>query len=107
MTPTQVKQVPSLTTAQIAQFKRDGFIVLPAALDPELCRRARDDMWETIATYLPRMQRVDAATWGPLSEEESAELSAQKPLLYTQWVRATLTRLSPPRHVANRRTATR
>ncbi|MFL2540543.1 MAG: phytanoyl-CoA dioxygenase family protein [Candidatus Latescibacterota bacterium] len=81
MTTSQVKQVPSLTTAQIAQFKRDGFIVLPAALDPELCRRVRDDMWETIATYLPRMQRADATTWGPLSEEESAELSAQKPAI--------------------------
>ena len=46
-TPTapNVKQVPLLTASQIAQFKRDGFLVLPSVLDPELCRQARDAMW--------------------------------------------------------------
>ena len=64
-----VKQVPLLTASQIAQFKRDGFLVLPAVLDPELCRRARDAMWDEIATHLPRMKRDDPSTWGPLTEE--------------------------------------
>ena len=40
-TPT-VPQVDRLTTSQIAQFKRDGFIVLPGVVDSELCREARD-----------------------------------------------------------------
>ena len=42
-TPTtpNVQQVPLLTANQIAQFKRDGFLVLPAVLDPELCRQCQ------------------------------------------------------------------
>jgi len=63
----------------MAQFKRDGYLVLPAALDPELCRQVRDDMWETIATHLPRMKRHDPATWGPISDDESDRLTAGKP----------------------------
>jgi hypothetical protein len=79
-TPTpNVKQVEPLTANQIAQFKRDGFLTLPAVLDPELCRQARDDMWETIAANLPRMKRNDPSTWGPFTEEESAKLSARQP----------------------------
>ena len=80
-TPTtpNVQQVPLLTASQIAQFKRDGFLVLPAVLDPELCRQARDAMWDAIATHLPRMKRDDPSTWGPLTEEESAALNAQRP----------------------------
>ena len=46
-TPT-VPQVDLLTTSQIAQFKRDGFIVLPGVVDLDLCRQARDQMWDTI-----------------------------------------------------------
>ena len=65
-----VPQVPRLTTGQIAQFKRDGFIVLPGAIDAELCRRARDQMWETIAAHLPSMQRDDPSTWLPLPDND-------------------------------------
>lgn len=81
---TQTPNVPQaglLTTDQIAQFKRDGFLVLPAVLDPELCRQTRDDMWNTIATYLPRMKRDDPSTWGPLTEQETAKLEAQRPAI--------------------------
>jgi hypothetical protein len=74
-----VKQVEPLTASQIAQFKREGFIVLPAALDPDLCRQARDEMWEVIEANLPRMKRDDPSTWGPIIEEESAKLKAQRP----------------------------
>jgi len=74
-----VPQVAPLTASQIAQFKRDGVLVLPAVLDPELCRRARDDMWETIAADLPRMKRDDPSTWGPITEEETAGFSARRP----------------------------
>ena len=34
-----IKQVAPLTTAQIAQFKRDGYLVLPAVLDPDYAAR--------------------------------------------------------------------
>ena len=70
-TPT-VPQVDLLTTSQIAQFKREGFIVLPGVIDPELCRQTRDQMWDTIAEYRPSMKRDDPSTWVPFTEEEQA-----------------------------------
>ena len=79
MSSPSVPQVAPLTASQIAQFKRDGVLVLPAVLDPDLCRRARDDMWQTIAADLPRMKRDDPSTWGPITEEESAGLRARRP----------------------------
>ena len=55
-TPTpSAKQVELLTENQIAQFKRDGFLVFPGVLDPELCRRARDEMWEAIEAKLAQV----------------------------------------------------
>lgn len=79
-TPTQsAHPIALLTNEQIAQFKRDGFLVLPGVLDPALCRRARDKMWADIKNYLPRIKKEDPATWGPLSDEESAALKAQRP----------------------------
>ena len=74
MSNPSVKQIAPLTTEQIDQFKRDGFLVLPSVLDPELCRQARDEMWETIETYLPRMKRDDPATWYPITQEETTRL---------------------------------
>ncbi len=80
-TPTtpRVKQVPLLTTSQITRFKHDGFLVLPAVLDSELCRRARDALWDAVAMYLPRLKRDDPSTWKPVTQEENAELKAQRP----------------------------
>jgi len=72
MSSPDVAQVPRLTTSQVAQFKREGFLVLPGALDPERCRRIRDEMWNTIAANLPRMKRDDPTTWGPFTDEEQA-----------------------------------
>jgi hypothetical protein len=80
-TPTKsVKQVELLTASQIAQFKRDGYLVLPAVLDPDLCRQARDQMWETIAANLPRMKRDDPSTWTPITEEESSRPRVPPPV---------------------------
>ena len=73
-TATSVKQVPRLTTDQIAEFKREGFLILPGVLDLELCRRAHDLMWETTAEYLPRLKRDDPTTWGPFTKEEAERL---------------------------------
>ena len=76
---TGVEQVPLLSEAQVAQFKRDGYLVLPAALDPDRCRATRDAMWETIGDYLPRMKRADPSTWGLITDEENAALLARVP----------------------------
>lgn len=76
---TGVEQVPLLSEAQVAQFKRDGYLVLPAALDPDRCRATRDAMWETIGDYLPRMKRADPSTWGLITDEDNTALLARVP----------------------------
>ena len=63
-----------MTTSQISQFKRDGLLVLPGVLDLDLCRQARDQLWNTLAVHLPRSQREDSFAWGPLADEEEAML---------------------------------
>ena len=68
----ELHQVDPLTEEQIARFKRDGMLVLPGVLDADLCRRARDQMWEIIDEHRPAMRRGDPATWVPFSEEEKA-----------------------------------
>ena len=79
-TPSLNRVVP-LTVTQISQFKREGFLVLPAVLDPLFCRQARDEMWEIVQARLPRMKRGEPSTWTPITEEESTKLKAQKPLV--------------------------
>ena len=46
--------------------------MLPGVVDPELCRQARDQMWDTIAQYRPSMKRDDPSTWTAISDEENA-----------------------------------
>ena len=81
MSTPSLKRVVPLTVTQIAQFKREGFLVLPAVLDPLFCRQARDEMWEIVQARLPRMKRGEPSTWTPITEEESTKLKAQKPLV--------------------------
>ena len=64
-------QVPILTEHQIAQFKRDGLLVLPGVLDPALCHQVRDQMWDVILQHRPCMRRDDPATWRPFTKEEA------------------------------------
>ena len=64
-------QVETLTESQIAQFKRDGLLVLPDVLDPNLCRQARDQLWEVIGEHRPGMKRNDPSTWLPFAEGEA------------------------------------
>ena len=65
-----VPQAARLTESQIAQFKRTGYLVLPGVVDADLCRQARDQMWETIAESRPSMKRDDPSTWVPFTDEE-------------------------------------
>ena len=67
-----VPQVAPLTESQIAQFKRTGYIVLPGVIDADLCRQARDLMWDTVAANRPQMNRDDPSTWVPFTDEEKA-----------------------------------
>eukprot|EP01052_Picozoa_sp_SAG31_P017437 SAG31_NODE_1193_length_9454_cov_38.779156_1_plen_94_part_00 len=59
-----------LSTQQVQQFVRDGFLVLPAFLDPQLCGRARDEMWRVLNAHVPRLVRGDSNTWGPFVGDE-------------------------------------
>jgi hypothetical protein len=74
-----VAQVPRLTTDQIAQFKRDGFLILPNVIDPQICQQAREHMWNTIAEYRPSMKRDDPSTWLPFTKQESSSYESQRP----------------------------
>lgn len=59
-----------LSAAQLAQFARDGVLMLRGALDPELCRVARDRLW-SCAPPQGRVLRDSPETWvGPWREEE-------------------------------------
>ena len=70
-------QVDLLTESQIAQFKRDGMLVLPGVLDLGLCRQVQDQMWAVIAEHRPGMKRDDPATWVHFTKEEAE--SYQRP----------------------------
>ena len=62
-----VPQAARLTESQIAEFKRTGYLVLPGVVDADLCRQARDQMWETIAESRPSMKRDDPSPPGSRS----------------------------------------
>ena len=69
-TATAQPSVPPLTPAQIAQFKRDGFLLIPNALPKDLCARAHDAMWRELTEAVPRIKRDDPSTWQPFSAGE-------------------------------------
>ena len=63
--------VPPLSATQLQQFVQEGFLVLPAALDPTLCAQARDYMWGVLGAHVGgRLRRDDPKTWGPFDEAE-------------------------------------
>jgi hypothetical protein len=71
--------VPPLSTVQLAQFAREGFLVLPRALDPALCAQARDYMWETLRIECPRFRCGDPASWTSFTEAEVREGAEIRP----------------------------
>ena len=56
--------------------RRQGFVVLPSALDPALTRAALAATWDTIEAHVPRIRRGDSATWTPITEAETAAAAA-------------------------------
>lgn len=81
--PLPAHQVPRLTVVQMAHFKAEGFLVLPAALDPELCRRARERMWVELEENIPGMRQDDPGSWprdlkAARGEQEEAQDDAPK-----------------------------
>ena len=72
-------RVPRLSREQMAHLKREGYLVLPAALDPELLRQTRDRIWELLGLELPRMQRGEPSSWGPIGPGEATGASEAPP----------------------------
>jgi hypothetical protein len=62
--------VPPVTQAQLHDFKTQGYLLLPAALDPALCAQARDYMWRVLGAEMPRMRRDEPASWGAFDATE-------------------------------------
>ena len=60
----------SLTAEQVGFFKSNGYLIVPAAMDPALCAAARDLMWSALPAG-SSLEREDPATHvGPLPEAE-------------------------------------
>ena len=46
--------VVSLTAAEIARFKERGYLIKRNILDPQLCTRAREVLWEhNVSAFAP------------------------------------------------------
>lgn len=54
--------IDSLTSAEVAFFKQNGFLFFPGALDPEKVRAARDCWWECVPKGLG-VAKDDPASW--------------------------------------------
>ena len=64
-----MEPLPPLSREEIAHFKREGYLVKRNVLDPELCRRARDALWEKNESAV--LRRDDGATHvGPFPEHD-------------------------------------
>lgn len=57
--------LPPLTRAELAQFKRDGYILRRGALDPSLLAAAQDAWWQCLEhpDAPPRLRRDQPDTW--------------------------------------------
>lgn len=61
----------SLDQDQLAFFRAQGYLLLPRALDPDGCARARDALWQSLPADSD-IRRDDPAThFGPFSEKDS------------------------------------
>jgi hypothetical protein len=56
-----------------------GYLVLPAALSPELLARARDLVWSTLTAEVPRLRRDDVSTWATTFDPEEATGATEPP----------------------------
>ena len=72
MATTAAVEQQLLTPAEIARFKRDGFLIKRNVLDPELCAAARDALWA--ANDVPHaIQRGNPSSWiGPWKFQDEA-----------------------------------
>ena len=60
-----------LTEEEIRFFKREGYLIKKGVLDPKLCARARNRLWDDPP---PSLNKDDPDTWvGPIKAEEESD----------------------------------
>ena len=52
-----------LSAQQVATFRREGVLVLPAFVGDEQCEVVRRQMWAATASALPQLRRDDPSTF--------------------------------------------
>jgi hypothetical protein len=75
-------KVPPLSRAQIAQFKRDGYLVLERCLELRAISAMMDAMWATLGEHIPAMRRDNPSTWQDLPEVNAKPTSSLDPYFY-------------------------
>lgn len=58
-----------------------GYVVLPAALSPELLACARHHVWATLSAEVPRLRRDDPTTWATTLDPREATGATEPPPL--------------------------
>ena len=73
------RTAPPLSTAQVAQFKRDGFLVLPDCVDPALCEALLDASWDELTSvWAPNLRRGDVSTYVPAALEAPSKRDPER-----------------------------
>tara|TARA_B110000977_G_scaffold197631_1_gene280664 strand:- start:179 stop:1129 length:951 start_codon:yes stop_codon:yes gene_type:complete len=60
-----------INNEQIAFFRDNGYLILPGAMDLELCARARDNLWASLPDNADIKRDDPASHFGPLSEKDT------------------------------------
>jgi hypothetical protein len=60
----------TLNTEQIAFFRTNGYLLVPGAMDPELCARVQDLMWSALPESSTLKRDDPASHTGPFPESE-------------------------------------
>ena len=65
------QELPALSAAELSFFRREGYLIKPAVLLPELCAQVRDRLWQENKTR--KLQRNDPQSWvAPFPEDDQS-----------------------------------
>ncbi|MDA2989013.1 MAG: phytanoyl-CoA dioxygenase family protein [Actinomycetota bacterium] len=62
-----------LTDEQIAFFKANGYLILRGAMDPALCDRTEEKMWNELPGHVPMVRDDPATHVGPFDESSQSD----------------------------------
>ena len=67
-----VQPLPPLSQEQLRHFTREGYVICRGALDPDLCRQARELLW--LHNESTTLSRADPDTWvGPFPASDASQ----------------------------------